>query len=267
MISLSKLLEISIKASIEAGFNTLEYYNDKIDVKYKSDQSPLTLADISSHNTIIKYLNETNLPILSEEGASIKYIDRKDWETFWLIDPLDGTKEFIKKNGEFTINIALIKNGSPIMGVVYAPVLQTLYFASENTGSFKAEKIDLSCTNKDLTEIVNLSSKIPQKEKRNTYYVVGSRSHLNNETQKYFDFLKNKYNEIKIISKGSSLKICMVAEGSADEYPRFGPTMEWDTAAGHAIVKYAGKTLTNNETKNELNYNKENLLNPYFIVK
>ena len=266
-MEIKKNIEIAIKASIQAGEEILKIYNDPesdFSVEKKADNSPLTIADKKSHEVIQKFLSDTDVPLLSEEGRSIEFSERKNWEQFWIVDPLDGTKEFIKRNGEFTVNIALAKNGKPVLGVIYVPVSKTLYFGDTTTGAFMCENISGEIS---FDSIVAKSEKLPKKKDTKTYFVVGSRSHMSAETEEYIGKLKQKHPKIDIISKGSSLKICMVAEGFADEYPRFGPTMEWDTAAGHAIANAAGKKLWLTDFSEELTYNKENLLNPYFIVK
>jgi len=235
-----------------AGEATLEIYNKDFSIEYKDDKSPLTEADKKSNEIICNSLEELypNIPILSEENKEIPYEDRKNWEYYWCIDPIDGTKEFIKKNGEFTINIALIYKNEPILGVVYAPVLDDMYSAKRGEGAYKnGEKLPLKTNS-------NISEKI---------FVVASKSHLSKETQEFIDSLDSK--EIEQVSKGSSLKLCMVAEGEADIYPRLAPTMEWDTAAADAIVRESGKMTYEFETKKPLAYNKKNLLNPWFIVR
>ncbi len=246
----------------------LGIYNGEgdFDIEYKNDNSPLTIADNKSNDVINKYLIKTGIPILSEEGKSIPYEVRKSWETFWMVDPLDGTKEFIKRNGEFTVNIALIKNGQPILGIIYIPVQKTLYFGSKETGSIKVEGIDEK-NEPSLEYYISAGKKLPINDKNKIFTIVGSKSHMTTETEDYINSLKNKYGAIDVLSRGSSLKICMVAEGKADEYPRFAPTMEWDIAAGHAVVKYAGGYIRNYKTKNEISYNSESLINPWFIVK
>jgi len=261
------MINTAISAAIKAGNKILEIYNDPLadfSVERKADNSPLTDADKASHNVISELLKSTKIPILSEEGKTIDFVVRKHWDTFWLIDPLDGTKEFIKKNGEFTVNIALIENGKPTMGIIYVPVMQTLYVGEINSGAWKIENANENSTFKEL-KLKGI--KLPEINIRKEYTIVGSRSHMSKETEDYISELKIEHPMIDIISKGSSLKICMVAEGIADEYPRFGPTMEWDTAAGHAIANAAGKKLWLTDLSRELQYNKENLLNPYFIVK
>lgn len=261
------MINTAIKAAITAGNKILEIYNNPdsdFSIEKKADNSPLTIADKASHIEIVKYLEQTGIPVLSEEGKSIPYNERKNWDTFWLIDPLDGTKEFIKKNGEFTVNIALIKKGIPVMGVIYVPVLQSLYVGSDEVGAWKMDHVKEKISFETIKET---GKTLPQPTDNTNFTVIGSRSHMSPETETYINELKKEHPEIEIVSKGSSLKICMVAEGVANEYPRFGPTMEWDTAAGHAIANAAGKKLWLTDLSSELKYNKENLLNPYFIVK
>ncbi len=266
MTDISKLLKIAVEASIYAGEEILKVYeSDDFQIVSKADNSPLTLADKNAHNKIMSFLKKTEIPVLSEEGQHLPYKERKKWKCFWLVDPLDGTKEFIKRNGEFTVNIALIKKQIPVAGVIYVPVTKTLYFADIESGAFKIDEIP-SKEYENMTELIKYAHKLPLPEKNRPYTVVGSRSHMNDETKTYFNKLKKEYGDIEIISRGSSLKLCMIAEGKADIYPRFGPTMEWDTAAGHAIVSAAGGTVTKiNDTL--LLYNKENLLNPFFKAK
>ena len=272
-----------VKIAKKAGDAIVEIYNRDFKVEYKDDKSPLTEADLKSNEIIIKGLQSlfpesrtlnpelSAVPILSEEGKEIPYEVRKHWEYFWLIDPIDGTKEFIKKNGEFTVNIALIHKGTPILGVVYAPALGDMYWAIKGKGAFKAV---LSVTGSVLRE-----ERLPivaEHGTRNTEHelvVVASKSHLSEETQKFIDIVTRNTEHVTRISKGSSLKLVMVAEGEADIYPRLAPTMEWDTAAADAIVRESGKMTCQydqTQTPNDympLKYNKENLLNPWFVVQ
>jgi len=185
-----------------------------------------------------------------------------------MVDPLDGTKEFIKRNGEFTVNIALIENNKPTMGVIYTPVVDELFFSVPGKGAFKMDQAAVKLFDKGITldEILNLSNTLPLKKDRKKFVAVGSKSHMTTETEEYLSKYRSKYNEIEILSKGSSLKLCLIAEGKADIYPRFAPTMEWDIAAGHAIIVGSGGLVIHAETKEELSYNKENLLNPWFIA-
>lgn len=264
---LNELLEIAIKASIKAGEQILEVYNNDFEVEFKGDNSPLTLADKKSHDVIAAYLSKTDYPVLSEEGKTITFKERKEWKAFWIVDPLDGTKEFIKRNGEFTVNIALIENNIPILGVIYIPVQESLYFANIHLGSYKINNIISTSDLNSLSEYFSKGEKLPLNNHNETFTIVGSKSHMTTETEEFIQELEKIHGKIEVMSKGSSLKICMVAEGKANIYPRFAPTMEWDVAAGHAIAKYAGKNIYIAKTNTELMYNTETLLNPWFIVK
>ncbi|WP_057940439.1 3'(2'),5'-bisphosphate nucleotidase CysQ [Algoriphagus resistens] len=248
-MNIKELTALAKVASLEAGKAILEIYNSAdFGVEFKGDNSPLTKADQEAHRLIVDFLGETNLPILSEEGGDIYYEERKNWEYFWMVDPLDGTKEFIKKNGEFTVNIALIHAGKPVLGVVYAPVLEWLYWGNEEEGAWKQEG------KKSAIKLVNTGS-VEIKT------IVASRSHLSKETQDFID----QYPEVEVVSMGSSLKLMLIAEGKAQIYPRFAPTMEWDTAAAHGVVLAMGGSVNLWPEKSQLLYNKENLLNPWFI--
>lgn len=248
---LDSLVTLARKAAREAGEKILEvYHSADFEVETKEDQSPLTLADRLAHECIIKHLRLTDLPILSEEGRDIPYLERKDWEYFWMVDPLDGTKEFIKKNGEFTVNIALIYQGEVILGVVYCPVLDKLYYARQGEGAYLS-------INKTSTQIQTSAGKHTALTR-----VVASRSHMNEETEAFI----SQYPQVELLNMGSSLKFMLVAEGKADVYPRMAPTMEWDTAAAQIIVEEAGGSVVQYETQEKMRYNKENLLNPYFVV-
>lgn len=262
---MNHLLSLSILASLEAGKRIIKIYeNESFDVDFKSDNSPLTAADLASHEIILSHLIGTEIPILSEEGKHLGYDIRKTWDSLWIVDPIDGTKEFIKKNGEFTVNIALVENQIPILGVIYVPVLKELYFASKELGAFKVSNITEFSS---LEILLKTSEKLPLAIEKGSFTVVASKSHLSKETEDYITNLKKEHGKVTTISKGSSLKLCMVAEGIADQYPRFAPTMEWDTAAGHAICKYAGKIVYDYQTQKEMVYNRENLLNNSFLVK
>lgn len=262
---MDQFLECAIKAAIDAGNEIMKIYESSdFGIEEKEDQSPLTLADKAAHKTILNHLTRHGIPILSEEGKTISWDIRKTWDRFWLVDPLDGTKEFIKKNGEFTVNIALIEMGKPVLGVIFVPVSGELYYADKN-GSFKTT-VNFN-ENVDDEKIINSSVKLPSYCIGSEYVVVGSRSHLNQETEEYINNLETAGKPIKMESKGSSLKLCMVASGKAQIYPRLGPTMEWDIAAGHAIALFAGKSVTQFPSGEPLRYNKENLLNPFFVVR
>lgn len=261
----SSHLHIAITAALEAGKVILGiYHSDDFEVELKEDNSPLTKADIASHNTITSHLNATNIPILSEEGKSIPYDIRKEWKQLWIVDPIDGTKEFIKRNGEFTVNIALIVNQRPVLGVIFIPVSGDLYFSTRELGAFK---VNLNLDDFDLETIINSAQKLPFQRADKIFTVVASRSHLSKETEAYINNLRQKHGAINLISKGSSLKFCMVAEGTADYYPRFGPTMEWDTAAGQAICEHVGFELMDWITKKPMQYNRAQLLNNWFLVQ
>ncbi len=251
-MDLNSLLQVAKQAAKEASVEILKIYESgDFSIEAKADNSPLTLADQAAHKVIVKHLEQTKLPILSEEGRTIPYEERSKWEYFWMVDPLDGTKEFIKKNGEFTVNIALIHKSKPILGVVLPPVFDELYWAIEGQGAF---------LEKNEVETQLKSSKKGLMDRN--INVVASRSHMSPETEAFV----SKMNSPSILSKGSSLKFLLVASGEADVYPRFGPTMEWDTAAAHIIVKEAGGSVTLEDQQTPLFYNKKDLLNPYFIV-
>lgn len=263
------LLLAAVNASIRAGALIMEVYNsDDFQVNLKSDKTPLTLADRLAHDSIKNDLSKTFIPVLSEEGRNIVYEERKGWEYFWIVDPLDGTKEFIKRNGEFTVNIALIQNKYPILGVVYVPVTGELYFSLALEGAYKVSNLVAKKeTRLTYNELITTAKKLPFDSDRKNVIIVESRSHTSNETLEYIERLKQKFGDIESISRGSSLKMCMIAEGNADIYPRLSLSSEWDTAAGQAIVEGAGYLVYTYETKERMAYNKEELLNPWFIVK
>ena len=263
-MNFKKLLLQAINSSIEGGDAIMSVYSSDFSVEHKQDNSPLTLADKKCHEIIDSRLKLTDIPCLSEEGSDIDYEERKNWEYYWLVDPLDGTKEFVKRNGEFTVNIALIFNCIPFMGVIYVPVKKELYFAMEGLGSYKVKINDLVDS---LDELLSAAIKLPINDSRDVYTIVGSRSHMSSETKDFFEKKKKEYGNVEVLSVGSSLKLCMVAEGKPDAYPRYAPTMEWDTAAGHAIAKYAGFSVKQYNSSQDLCYNKKNLLNPWFLVK
>ena len=246
-------LEIAMQGAVAAGNEILEVYESDFAVEHKDDKSPLTLADKRGHLKIMSYLENTPYPVLSEEGKHMSYDERKEWNRFWLVDPLDGTKEFIKRNGEFTVNIALIKNNKPHLGIVYCPTQKTLYYNDHEKNVYKKVGEDITTLNK--RNSVNESTE--------GLRVVVSRSHMSEETSEYV----SKLIKPKLISCGSSLKFLYIADNKADIYPRFGPTMEWDTGAAHSILNALDIQVINLETGRELSYNKENLLNPHFIIK
>lgn len=261
---INQLIDKAIEAAILAGEKILEVYGTSdFHVKYKWDFSPLTAADTQSNAVILNVLEQTGLPVLSEEGAHSNYQKRKEWKEYWLVDPLDGTKEFIKRNGEFTVNIALMQDNQPVAGVIYIPVTAELYAGISAEGAYKISNPAPHCT---FAEMQNSGEKLPKQTDKPRYVVAVSRSHKNGSLENFLDELRHQHGDIELVSKGSALKICMVAEGTADAFPRFGPTMEWDTAAGHALVKAVGKNIWQTDLKSELRYNKENLKNPNFIV-
>jgi len=266
-MKINENLTVALKASIEAGNAIMQVYQSKdFHIEIKEDNSPLTQADKNANDIINSFLVLTEIPVISEENKQTHFDIRKNWEMCWVVDPLDGTKEFIKRNGEFTVNIALVKNGRPVLGVVYVPVTKTVYFA--DVMNQKGYKAILDSHDTRVEDI--LKKAIPLKPKRRhsrSIQIVGSRSHMNRETLDYVETLKVDGKEVEIVSTGSSLKFCLVAEGKADIYPRFAPTMEWDTAAGQAICESVGIDVISIETKESLLYNKENLLNPWFICK
>lgn len=253
-----KDLEVVIRIAKAAGSKILEVYNSDIEVETKDDDSPLTLADKLSNEVIVAGLEKhfPDIPILSEESTNASFEERQGWEYFWCVDPLDGTKEFIKKNDEFTVNIALVHYQIPIIGVIYVPVTGVMYYSTRGEGCFKREKNG----SEHQMRIMPYSGQGP-------FRIVASRSHINDETKEFITVLEEEYGEVHVLSAGSSLKFCLIAEGRAHIYPRFGPTMEWDTAAGHAIAEEAGaRVVQDNDDEDPLIYNKENLLNPFFIV-
>ena len=257
MIENNKLLLDICNIAILAGEEILHFYNKDIEVTHKDDSSPLTKADLASNKLIIDSLNGLNsdIPILSEESL-VDWPTRKNWTKYWIVDPLDGTKEFIKKNDEFPVNIALVENNNPILGVIFVPAKSTLYFAQKDHGSFS---LHTSVQLNNLDE----AKKITVTKQSNIVRIIGSRSHSSNT---FTNWINKKFPNAEIIQAGSSLKFCLIAKGEADIYPRFGPTSEWDIAAGHIILNEAGgKVITLQNT--EIKYNeKESVLNPEFIA-
>ncbi|MFP4266954.1 MAG: 3'(2'),5'-bisphosphate nucleotidase CysQ [Spirochaetaceae bacterium] len=296
----SELLGLALRAALEGGAEILEVYNsDNFDVSRKADDSPLTLADRWAHEVIESALQETGIPLLSEEGAQLSYEERARWGSYWLVDPLDGTKEFIKRNGEFTVNIALMApeplpspagplhsshseaSHTPAAGVVYVPVKDILYAGLAGEGAWKLNRASAllfdrpdqdnreKCQNPAvLYELLKSSgSSLPSEDPDSRpFSAVVSRSHNSPETEELMDELEGEYGPAQRVSSGSSIKLCLVAEGTADVYPRFAPTMEWDTAAGDAVCRAAGCAVTQKDRKTPLRYNKEDLHNPWFVV-
>jgi len=263
---MTELLNEAIKASVAAGLKILEICNDRVRIRIKRNFTPVTNVDKAANQLIVDRLSLSGIPIISEESAITAYEQRISWNSFWLIDPLDGTKEFISKSMDYSVNIALIKNNIPVIGVIYAPAYDHLYFTGDINGSYKLEQaskfVNVESAN-GIENLISLSTLLPNK-KTDTYTYIVSKSHINGKTRRY---LNNDTNPKRFIRKGSSLKLCLIAEGEADEYPRFGRTMEWDTAAGDAILRNAGGHIGNVVDLMPLQYNKKDLSNPYFIAR
>lgn len=259
-------LPLALLAAYDAGQAILKIYAGDFTVEQKADQSPLTKADLAAHRVICGVLQAlTPFPVLSEESRHAPYAERADWDVFWLVDPLDGTKEFIKRNGEFTVNIALIERDTPVFGVVFTPVTGMLHAGGPGLGAFR-------WANPDRDELVEgitadwTRLPLPGEVPAGTLRVVASRSHLNPETEAFIARLGAGYAKVDLVSSGSSLKLCLVAEGAADVYPRLAPTCEWDTAAAHAVVLGAGGSVCRHADGRPVVYNKPDLLNPHFVV-
>jgi 3'(2'), 5'-bisphosphate nucleotidase len=248
-------LEDVVNIAVEAGRRILDIYERQFDVTRKEDGSPLTDADRTAHDVIVSRLAALTpeIPVLSEESAAIDYRERAGWKYFWLVDPLDGTKEFVNRNGEFTVNIALIEDGAPALGVVYVPVTGVCYLAVRGRGAWKE------------TGGCNRATIRARAYRGGRATVVASRSHRGDAVDRFLANLKSREGEYDTASLGSSLKLCRVAEGAADVYPRLGPTSEWDTAAAQCVVESAGGRVTDLDGQ-PLRYNKPNILNPWFLV-
>lgn len=258
---IKELTALALEAALTAGKKILEIYDRTITVDYKSDGSPLTEADKASHEIIVHALQISGLPVLSEEGKEISYEQRSNWKYFWLVDPLDGTKEFIKRNDEFTVNIALMENRQPRAGIIFQPVKGIAFAGIEGDGLYKFsvnEKIALDESHK---------LKVNSNTEENKIRVIASRSHKSAETDTFINNLRLSKKNIELLNVGSSLKFCMLAEGIADIYPRFAPTMEWDTAAGHALLKSVGKNIYLHPGGSEMTYNNPKLINDWFIAR
>lgn len=258
---ITELTLLALKAALIAGDKILDIYEETISVDYKSDGSPLTQADRASHDVIIRELLHTAMPVLSEEGKEIPFDERKKWEYYWLVDPLDGTKEFIKRNGEFTVNIALMHNNQPVAGVIFQPVTGVAYAGIVGEGLYRFLRNDKPEFTKEK------KIEIAQEINDSLVRVIASRSHKSVETEEFILKLKDSKKNIELLNAGSSLKLCMIADGRADVYPRFAPTMEWDTAAGHALLKSVGKNIYLHPAGTEMKYNKPVLINDWFIAR
>lgn len=278
------LLQTALLASLEAGEEIMCIYTDPkqdFGIERKADNSPLTLADKASHRVIMNYLAATPIPVLSEEGRHLPYEERSGWDCLWVVDPLDGTKEFIKKNGEFTVNVALVQQGAPVLGVVYVPATRVLYYGIVGEGAWKCTVPALGSGLPEADSLAAFLSQgapsddkapfggeqLPVERGHDVFTVVASRSHMSPETQAYIQEMERVHGQVRTVSSGSSIKICLVAEGVADAYPRYAPTMEWDTAAGDAVARAAGRAVRNAENGKPLLYNKPDLLNPWFLVE
>ena len=273
---LPSLMDAAIDAALAAGREILTVYEAGFTVQEKEDRSPLTEADRRAHTAIAQHLAATDLPLLSEEGRTIAADERQAWHRYWLVDPLDGTKEFIKRNGEFTVNIALMaRDGqpagslgshSPLAAVLYVPAQDRLYIAWTGGGAYRIDKAGTLGTSEAL-KVAALGQRLPLSMPRTAFTIVASRSHNSPDTEAYIGRMRELHGEVAITSMGSALKICLVAEGAADAYPRYAPTMEWDSAAGHAIALEAGRQLIDVTTDEPMRYNKHSLVNNWFIVQ
>lgn len=259
------LLQTSLEAALRAGQRIMEIYaGSDFQTQSKADDSPITIADRQANSIINSFLQPTGIPIISEENAQIDYAQRRLWSRCWIVDPLDGTKEFIKKNGEFTVNIALVEEGRPVMGVIYAPAQEILYWG--NTREGKAYKV-ATPEGQTLEELLAAAQALEPVTESSEYKVVGSRSHMNQETLDFIEQLQqDRQLPVSLVSVGSSLKFCLMAEGKAHYYPRFAPTMEWDTAAGQALCEAVGLRVLTRSDQKPMQYNRENLLNEHFLV-
>ena len=259
-----KYLRVSIDAALKAGDIVMHYYNhNNLQVTQKTDKSPLTKADIESSDLICEMLDKTGLPVLTEERPIPDHEERKNWLQYWLVDPLDGTKEFIKGIGEFTINIALIKENKPFLGVILVPQVNQIFYGSPETGVFKYENESLP--SKTSENVMENAVPLHLSVFSDRINVAVSRSHPDGFTQSYINRIKEKYANLELIQAGSSLKFCLMAEGKINLYPRFSPTMEWDTAAGQAIIESMGYLMTEPDG-NDFRYNKSTMLNGGFIA-
>jgi 3'(2'), 5'-bisphosphate nucleotidase len=270
------LITTAIGAAMAAGREIMAVYAGAFAVEHKDDRSPLTEADRRAHRAIAGQLAGTGLPVLSEEGRYTAPEDRQGWQRYWLVDPLDGTKEFIQRNGEFTVNIALMERDTepagplgaarPIGGVLYAPARDLIYFAWQGGGAWRQQAATTHPAG-TAYERAARSERLPLATRRSTYTIVASRSHPSPETEAFIRRMQQEHGEVALTNMGSALKICLVAEGAADAYPRYAPTMEWDTAAGHAIANEAGRTVIDVTTEAPMRYNKHELVNNWFIVQ
>jgi 3'(2'), 5'-bisphosphate nucleotidase len=270
------LIDAAIAAAFAAGREILQVYGTDFTTGQKEDRSPLTEADRRAHTTIEGILAATGLPVLSEEGKATAVEQRQSWRRFWLVDPLDGTREFIKRNGEFTVNIALMERddrplsslgaAGPVGAVLYVPVKDLLYFAWSGGGAYRLAQAG-TCGTTSALKLAALAGRLPLAMSRDTFTIVASRSHGSPDTDTFIKRMQERHGNVALVNMGSAMKICLVAEGTADVYPRYAPTMEWDTAAGHAIAIEAGRQLIDVTTNEPMRYNKASLVNNWFIVQ
>jgi 3'(2'), 5'-bisphosphate nucleotidase len=265
----NELFQSAFRAAIIAGKRILEIFNtEDFHVSMKSDNSPLSSADKEAHEIIKHLLLNSRIPILSEEGRDMQFEERKSWDILWIVDPLDGTRQFIQKREEFTVNIALVVGGTPRFGVVYAPAIGDMYFGIKDMGSFKINVDGCDLLSHSFQQIVTESKKLDPSSKINTTYtILASYHHVNKETLEYIDEMRKIYPDVEVKKVGSSLKMCMLADGVGDVYVRYTNTYEWDTAAAQSILEGVGWNINALDTNKPLTYNKESLLNPYFICK
>jgi 3'(2'), 5'-bisphosphate nucleotidase len=257
------LLDVAIKAAVDAGQATLGYRRKNLEVHHKDDLTPVTAADRAAHRIILQHLDEAlwGIPVLSEEGEHLSYAERRRWHSFWLIDPLDGTKEFLLDGGEFTVNIALLNNRLPAIGVVYVPATDVLFAGTVTSGAFVMEGASAHrATNRQTTALPR------ENRDHRPVTVTVSKSHNTPQTDAFIDVMRQAYGEVEVKRASSALKICQLADGVADFYPRYGPTMEWDTAAGDAILRAVGGRVVRARDGRRLIYNKRDLHNPDFVA-
>lgn len=266
------LLPEAFNAALRAGASILEIYYDhdhEMDISLKDDNTPLTEADCTAHSKIREYLSKSHVPLMSEEGREMIYEERMGWDLFWLVDPLDGTKEFLKNNGEFTVNIALLANNKPYLSVVYVPYIGKMYFAIRGAGSFLIDGLAANAeADYKFEEIANGAQKLPLTDKPNTPIKIAiSRSHNTEETFQYIDVIKKFFPDAEVVEQGSSYKFCLLAEGAMDYYIRTTNTYEWDTAAGELVLELAEGSTLSMPNFEPLEYNKMSLLNPHFFSR
>lgn len=265
---MQSVLMTALRAAEAAGREILDVYRGPVDVRLKDDRSPLTEADLRAHHAILSVLNRAfpEVPVLSEESAAIPYDKRASWTAYWLVDPLDGTKEFIKHNDEFTVNIAFLSGKEPAAGVVLAPALGRSYLGAAGVGAFRLDWTPAEPLPSEWPDVTARAVALPHDATSRPFTVVASRSHRSPDTESFIDDLRQSHPNLELISAGSALKLCLVAEGAADLYPRFAPTMEWDTAAGHAVCAACGVSVRTHPEDEPLAYNKPDLRNPWFLA-